>query len=138
MKLRELQVKITNEPDFKEAREEVRRDLAFQIGHIIENLRISLGLSQSQFAERIGLQQPAVARLEKGGKVVPSLPMLQKIADATDCELALPSFVSLRTPSTQSDSRTETQTGVLSPFPGILNGLQSKSFAGQSLLYIVN
>jgi Helix-turn-helix. len=38
--------------------------------------------SQSELAERLDLQQPAIARLEKGGYVATSISKLAKVADA--------------------------------------------------------
>lgn len=114
MKLNELQRKIRNDTRFAEARKEVRKDIAFQVAHLIESLRLSFGLSQSQFAEKIGLQQPAIARMERG-TVVPTLPVLQRIANALGCELILPAFVSPHAPVTKTNIQTETRF-ILSPY----------------------
>tara|TARA_R110000824_G_scaffold401771_1_gene615730 strand:- start:406166 stop:406582 length:417 start_codon:yes stop_codon:yes gene_type:complete len=92
MKLIELQNRVRTESRFIKARKEARKDLAFQISHMIEELRVSLNCSQSKLAEIVGITQPAVARLE-GGIVVASLPMLQRIAEATKHDLILPAFV---------------------------------------------
>lgn len=114
MKLHELKRRIRTEVRFKGARIKLRHNLAFQMGHAIETLRLSIGLSQSQFAKKIGLQQPAVARMERG-TIVPTLPALQRIADALGCELILPAFVSPHAPMTQTNTSTETR-AVLSPY----------------------
>ncbi|HQT82644.1 MAG TPA: helix-turn-helix transcriptional regulator [Candidatus Paceibacterota bacterium] len=114
MKLNQLQKKVRSEERFKKARQIVRKDIAFQIAHLIEGLRLSLGLSQSQFAKKVGLQQPAVARFERGGNTVPSLPMLQRIADAFDLELILPNFVIPRRGLIKSNSQTESKKSLLS------------------------
>ena len=51
------------------------------------------GLSQRELAERLGTTQSAVARLE-AGNVSPSLPTLDKLADALGVELVV-GFVDL-------------------------------------------
>ena len=59
----------------------------------IHELREKRGLSQRELAERLGTTQSAVARLE-AGNVSPSLPTLDKVADALGVELVV-SFVDL-------------------------------------------
>ncbi|MEK7425813.1 MAG: helix-turn-helix transcriptional regulator, partial [Actinomycetota bacterium] len=46
------------------------------------------GLSQRQLAELVGTTQSAIARLE-GGRISPSLPTLDRIANALDVELTV-------------------------------------------------
>jgi len=116
MRLNELQRRIRNDARFTEARKEVRKDLAFQIAHLIENLRLSFGLSQSQFAKKIGLHQPAVARLERGGSIVPSLTMLQRIADAFELDLILPTFSTRDSSLTKTNSDTRSHEVFPSPY----------------------
>ena len=45
-------------------------------------------MSQRELAERVGTTQSAIARLE-GGNISPSLPTLDKIAEALDVELSV-------------------------------------------------
>ena len=52
----------------------------------IRSLREKRGLSQRELAERLGTTQSAVARLE-AGNISPSLPTLDKVADALGVEL---------------------------------------------------
>jgi transcriptional regulator with XRE-family HTH domain len=59
----------------------------------IRELREKRGLSQRELAERLGTTQSAVARLE-AGNVSPSLPTLDKVAEALGVELVV-SFVDL-------------------------------------------
>ena len=59
----------------------------------IHELREKRGLSQRELAERLGTTQSAVARLE-AGNVSPSLPPLDKVAEALGVELIV-SFVDL-------------------------------------------
>ncbi len=62
-----------------EAIERVKKDLAFQIGLMVEQARLSLGMTQVELAEKINTKQPAIARLESGNNL-PSLTILDKIA----------------------------------------------------------
>ena len=59
----------------------------------IHELREKRGLSQRELAERLGTTQSAVARPE-AGDVSPSLPTLDKVAEALGVELVV-SFVDL-------------------------------------------
>jgi transcriptional regulator with XRE-family HTH domain len=59
----------------------------------VRDLREKRGLSQRELAERLGTTQSAVARLE-AGNVSPSLPTLDKVAEALGVELVV-SFVDL-------------------------------------------
>jgi transcriptional regulator with XRE-family HTH domain len=59
----------------------------------IHELREKRGLSQRELAERLGTTQSAVARLE-AGNVSPTLPTLDKVAEALGVELVV-SFVDL-------------------------------------------
>lgn len=68
---------------------------AIRLAMEIRALREARGLSQRQLAERVGTTQSAIARLE-GGNVSPSLPTLDKIAEALDAELTV-SLVDLKT-----------------------------------------
>jgi transcriptional regulator with XRE-family HTH domain len=48
---------------------------------VVRRRREELGITQAELAERAGLQQPAVARFEAGG-TMPTIPMLERLADA--------------------------------------------------------
>lgn len=61
---------------------------AIRIAMEIRALREARGLSQRELAERVGTTQSAIARLE-GGNVSPSLPTLDKIAEALQAELSV-------------------------------------------------
>lgn len=49
------------------------------------DLRIKRGLSQREIARRAGMQQPSIARLEKGQTA--SLRTLRRVADALDADV---------------------------------------------------
>jgi len=57
-----------------------------RLAYEIRALREKRGLSQRELAERLGTTQSAVARLE-AGNISPSLPTLDKLADALGVEL---------------------------------------------------
>jgi DNA-binding XRE family transcriptional regulator len=61
---------------------------AMRVAFEIRALREKKGLSQRELAERVGTTQSAIARLE-AGNVSPSLPTLDKIADALGAEVSL-------------------------------------------------
>ena len=62
--------------------------LAFELGRSVRELRQQRGWSQTQLAEAAGMTQSAVARFEGGG-TVPTLPVLERLAQALDVELAV-------------------------------------------------
>lgn len=68
---------------------------AIRLAMEIRALREARGLSQRELAERVGTTQSAIARLE-GGNISPSLPTLDKIAEALEAELSV-SLVDLAT-----------------------------------------
>ena len=59
---------------------------AFHIGEEVRRLRTERGLSQRELAERMGVTQSVVARLEAGG-VEPRLSTLDRVAQALNVEL---------------------------------------------------
>lgn len=62
--------------------------LAGDLGQAVCNRRIELGLSQAELAERAGMTQPQVSRME-GGDTVPTLPLLRRLAKALEGTLNL-------------------------------------------------
>lgn len=70
--------------EYHEGYAEARR--AFLIGQAIRERRLALHLSQVELADRAGLTQPALSRLEAGG-VVPTIPLLDRISAALDADL---------------------------------------------------
>ncbi len=59
---------------------------AFLIGCAVRERRVALGLSQTELARRAAMTQPALSRLEAGG-VIPTIPLLERIATALDADL---------------------------------------------------
>jgi ribosome-binding protein aMBF1 (putative translation factor) len=73
-------------PDRRRGYEKAGR--AIRLAMEIRALREARGLSQRELAERVGTTQSAIARLE-GGNISPSLPTLDKIAEALEAELSV-------------------------------------------------
>jgi DNA-binding XRE family transcriptional regulator len=70
--------------EYREGFAEAQR--AFLIGQAIRERRLALGLTQTELAERAGMTQPALSRLEAGG-VVPTIPLLERISASLDADL---------------------------------------------------
>src|SRR5690606_9578261 len=61
------------------------------VAKMLIDARIAKGLSQKELANLIGTKQPSIARIEKGENL-PSLSLLQKIAEAMHTYLIPPKF----------------------------------------------
>ena len=61
---------------------------AYRIAMQIVDLRERHGLTQSQLAERCGMDQADISRIERGS-TSPTTRVLQRIADALDADLKL-------------------------------------------------
>jgi transcriptional regulator with XRE-family HTH domain len=71
-------------PDFFEGHADAQR--ALLIGRAVRDRRRALGLSQTELAQRAGMSQPALSRLEAGG-VIPTIPVLERITAALEADL---------------------------------------------------
>jgi len=60
---------------------------ALELGIEIALRREELGLTQKELANRTAIKQPMIARIEKGQ--IPTLPTLQKIAQALDSSITI-------------------------------------------------
>ncbi|OCF91078.1 hypothetical protein AW168_08370 [Nocardia brasiliensis] len=60
--------------------------MAAEIGDAVRAAREARGWTQSELAERAGLKQHAVSRLESGD-VVPTLKTLLRVSDALEVEI---------------------------------------------------
>ena len=80
---REYLDKQMEDPAFREEYEALEPEFAL-IRQLID-LRIKRGLSQRQVAERAGMKQPSIARLEGGSTA--SLQTLRRVAAALDAEV---------------------------------------------------
>lgn len=81
-----LRERRMNEPGAAEAYHAAR--LAYELGRTVRALREQRGWSQTQLAAAAGMTQSAVARFEAGG-TVPSLRVLDRLAQALDAELTV-------------------------------------------------
>jgi len=86
---KKLEEKLLNNRDVKRIMTEKR--LAYEIADMVVDARAKAGITQKQLAERIGTQQPSIARIEAGEKL-PSISFLEKIAEALDTTLIAPKF----------------------------------------------
>ena len=62
--------------------------LAFELGEQVRGLREERGWSQRDLAKLTGMTQPSIARFEAGG-TTPTLPILERIANAFDSTLSV-------------------------------------------------
>ena len=70
-----------------EVRAGVEQDLA--LGQLIYDLRIEVGLSQRELAERMGTTQSVISRLEEGGGARNRIDTLARVATALGRHLVL-------------------------------------------------
>jgi ribosome-binding protein aMBF1 (putative translation factor) len=70
--------------DVVQARREIRLSMA--LARAVYERCVELGLTQTQLADRAGLTQAKVSRIE-GSDTVPTLPLLSKLAHALDASL---------------------------------------------------
>ncbi|MEV7975961.1 helix-turn-helix domain-containing protein [Streptomyces sp. NPDC086519] len=73
-------------PEVTAERAEIRLAMAF--AQAVYERRKELGLSQADLAERAGLTQAKISRLE-GADTVPTLPLLRRLALALDASLSI-------------------------------------------------
>ncbi|MEU6563499.1 helix-turn-helix domain-containing protein [Nocardia nova] len=81
---RKLAESYTEPDDVTEARREIQLSMA--LAKAVYDRRTELGLTQADLAERAGLTQAKISRIE-GSDTVPTLPLLAKLADALDATL---------------------------------------------------
>lgn len=85
-----LKARLMKNPKFRKAY--LHPDLATAVGERIFHARVMRGWPQEKLAKKIGTKQSGIARVESG-LVVPTLPMLEKIAHALKMDLQLPELV---------------------------------------------
>ncbi|WP_063127933.1 helix-turn-helix domain-containing protein [Nocardia fusca] len=81
---RKLSEDYTEPESVSEARREIRLSMA--LAEAVYMRRTELGLTQAELAERSGLTQAKISRIE-GSDTVPTLPLLAKLADALEATL---------------------------------------------------
>ena len=78
----QVEAHLLQDPETRRAYEEL--ELAYQISR----LRIRRGLTQQELADRVGTQQPSIARLESG-RTSPNVRFLVRVLDALGGSLSL-------------------------------------------------
>lgn len=85
MNLEDAKKIILQDTETRKAYEEVK--WRYRIGQVIASRRQELKFSQRDLADRCGLKQPQIVRVEQGENV--SLDTLEKMAEALDLEFGL-------------------------------------------------
>jgi transcriptional regulator with XRE-family HTH domain len=75
-----------DDPEIRTGYEEARR--AIELGAMVRQLRVDAGLSQEEPAQRAGMTQPALSRLERGGGI-PTITVLDRIANALQATMTV-------------------------------------------------
>ncbi|MEV6152438.1 helix-turn-helix domain-containing protein [Nonomuraea sp. NPDC052129] len=75
-----------NDPEYARLYEEAEAEL--RLGQLVYDRRVALGLSQTELAERAGMTQPQVSRLETGGGNI-TVASLRRLAAALDADLTI-------------------------------------------------
>ena len=84
METRHVRWERTGAEEHAAAYEEARASL--MLGQMVHDRRVELGLTQAELAERAGMTQPQLSRLESGG-ATPTVPLLARIAGALNADL---------------------------------------------------
>jgi len=85
--LKEYIAEQMKDPAFKKAWHDL--DPEFELLESMLKAREKAGISQSELARRMGIKQPALSRLERGGISKASVETLKKIAKALGARLVL-------------------------------------------------
>lgn len=112
---------------------ELEDDIAFQLSNLVEDIRLRHGLTQEQFAEKVGIRQSAVARMERGS-VVPTIPSLQRIAKAFTLKLV----VSLKPKRAAIEAHAASSTAKAVPMPAPSPYYSAKDFSSAGDTSIIN
>lgn len=84
MTTRHVRWERTGADEHAAAYEEARA--ALLLGQMVYDRRMELGLTQAELAERAGMTQPQLSRLESGG-ATPTVPLLARLAAALKADL---------------------------------------------------
>ncbi|MBV1856654.1 helix-turn-helix domain-containing protein [Catellatospora tritici] len=84
MATRHVRWERTGADEHAAAYEEARASL--MLGQMVHDRRVELGLTQAELAERAGMTQPQLSRLESGG-ATPTVPLLARLAAALNADL---------------------------------------------------
>lgn len=84
--LQELTNELMQDPDFKKEYEALQPEM--NITRAILDARIRAGMTQIELAEKSGISQADICRLEKGTRN-PSIALLKRLAEAMDSTLRI-------------------------------------------------
>ena len=84
--LHELTNELMQDPEFKKAYEALQPEM--DITRAILDARIRAGMTQIELAEKSGISQADICRLEKGTRN-PSIALLKRLAEAMDSTLRI-------------------------------------------------
>ena len=84
--LQELTNELMRDPDFKKEYEALQPEM--NITRAILDARIRAGMTQMELAEKSGISQADICRLEKGTRN-PSIALLKRLAEAMDSTLRI-------------------------------------------------
>ncbi|MBO4846961.1 MAG: helix-turn-helix transcriptional regulator [Lachnospiraceae bacterium] len=84
MTLKEYKNKRMSDPEFAKAYEEVQPEM--NVIRAIIDARISQNMTQKELAEKTGIAQTEISRIENGTRN-PSIKLLQRLADGMDMVL---------------------------------------------------
>ena len=84
MNLKEYKARKMKDPDFAKAYDEIQPEM--NVIRAIIDARISQNLTQKELAERTGISQTEISKLENGTRN-PSIKLLQRLADGMDMVL---------------------------------------------------
>lgn len=93
MTLQEYKKQKMQDPDFATAYEEIQPEM--DIVRAIIDARISQNMTQKELAERTGINQTEISRLENGNRN-PSIKLLQRLAEGMGMTLKI-SFIPKKT-----------------------------------------
>jgi len=93
MTLQEYKKQKMQDPDFAAAYEEIQPEM--DIVRAIIDARISQNMTQKELAERTGINQTEISRLENGNRN-PSIKLLQRLAEGMGMTLKI-SFIPKKT-----------------------------------------
>lgn len=66
----------------------MKAGVAMRVAELFYNARSAAGITQTELAHRMGTSQPTIAEIEGGGRV-PTLEMLERLANATGKQLEI-------------------------------------------------
>lgn len=84
--LQELTNELIQDPEFKKEYEALQPEM--DITRVILDARIRAGMTQIELAEKSGISQADISRLEKGTRN-PSIALLKRLAEAMDSTLKI-------------------------------------------------